>query len=80
MRYGNILFLPYLCVYLFQADSIFNLRRPDDLMALLKQAERADSMDSLKLQLLRSKEDIDKNEDKDTGLKQAYVHTREGQM
>ncbi len=49
-------------------DSIFNLRRPYDLVALLKQEERAVMLENLKQELLTRKEEIDKNEDKDTGI------------
>ena len=52
----------------FQWDSIFSLRRPYDLMALLKQEERAVMLESLKHDLLNRKEEIDRNEDKDTGI------------
>ena len=46
---------------------MYNLRRPYDLVALLKQEERADTLEGLKRELLTRKEEIDKNEDKDTG-------------
>ena len=50
-------------------DSVFNLKRPYDLMALLKQEQRAVMLETLKRELLAKKGDIDKNEDKDTGTK-----------
>lgn len=48
-------------------DSVFSLRRPYDLVALLRQEERAVMLEHLKQELLTRKEEIDKNEDKDTG-------------
>ena len=48
-------------------DSVFTLRRPYDLVALLRQEERAVMLEHLKKELLTRKEEIDKNEDKDTG-------------
>jgi tetratricopeptide (TPR) repeat protein len=58
-----------------QVDSLFNLRRPYDLVALLKQEERAVMLENLKQELLTRKEEIDKNEDKDTGLEQRFYKT-----
>jgi len=49
-------------------DSVFSLQRPYDLMALLKQEERAEMLESLKQELLSRKGDLDGNDDKDTGL------------
>jgi len=49
-------------------DSVFNLQRPYDLMALLKQEERAEMLENLKHELLSRKGDIDGSEDKDAGL------------
>lgn len=48
-------------------DSIFNLQRPYDLVALLKQEERAENLENLKRELLSKKAEIDQNEDQDTG-------------
>jgi len=48
-------------------DSMFNLQRPYDLVALLKQEQRAVMLENLKQELLSRKADIDGNEDKDTG-------------
>ena len=45
------------------------MRRPDDLVALLKQEDRSVMLDNIKTELLQRKEEIDKNEDKDTGKK-----------
>ena len=52
-----------------QQESLFNLRRPYDLVALLKQEQRAIMLENLKEELLARKEEIDRNEDKDTGNK-----------
>jgi len=49
-------------------DSIFNLQRPYDLVALLKQEERADMLEDLKQELLSRKGDVDVNEDSDIGM------------
>jgi len=49
-------------------DSVFNLQRPYDLVALLKQEERAEMLEHLKQELLSKKADIDQNEDQDTGI------------
>jgi len=49
-------------------DSVFNLQRPYDLMALLKQEERAEMLENLKHELLSRKGDFDGNEDKDSGV------------
>ena len=51
----------------FQPDSLFNMRRPYDLVALMQQEQRAVMLENLKEELLARKEEIDKNEDKDTG-------------
>jgi len=48
-------------------DSVFNLQRPYDLMALLKQEERAVMLENLKQELLSRKGDLGGNDDKDTG-------------
>lgn len=48
-------------------DSIYNLQRPYDLMALLKQEQRAVMLENLKQELLAKKNDIDNNDDKDNG-------------
>lgn len=48
-------------------DSIYNLQRPYDLMALLKQEQRSLMLENLKQELLARKNDIDRNEDKDNG-------------
>lgn len=48
-------------------DSIYNLARPYDLVALLQQENRAVMLEGLKQELLQRKDEIDKNEDKDTG-------------
>jgi len=56
-------------------DSVFNLQRPYDLMALLKQEERADMLENLKQELLSRRGDIDDNEDKDTGVQDTLIFT-----
>lgn len=43
------------------------MRRPYDLVAFMKQDERARTLSGLKDELLSRKDEIDKNEDKDTG-------------
>jgi hypothetical protein len=48
-------------------DSVFNLQRPYDLVALLKQEERAETLENLKHELLSKKAEIDQNEDQDSG-------------
>jgi len=48
-------------------DSAFNLQRPYDLMALLKQEERVEMLESLKQELLSRKGDLDDSDDKDMG-------------
>ena len=59
----------YLCVVfvIFQTDSLFNLQRPYDLVAMLKQEDRAKILEDLKQELLIKKESIDKSDDRDTG-------------
>ena len=52
---------------LFQVDSVFNMKRPYDLVAFMKQEERANMLDHLKQELLARKDEIDKTEDRDTG-------------
>ncbi len=56
----------YLRLYL-QADSLYNLRRPYDLVALLRQEQRAVMLENLRTELLNRKEEIDRDEDKNTG-------------
>lgn len=51
-----------------QADSVYNLRRPYDLVAFMKQEDRATLLNTLKKELLTRKDEIDKNEDRDTGM------------
>ncbi|KAI0227091.1 Tetratricopeptide repeat protein 17 [Lamellibrachia satsuma] len=50
-----------------QLDSVFNLQRPYDLVALLKQEDRAHMLENLKQELLAKKDQIDSSEDKNTG-------------
>ncbi|XP_012940375.1 tetratricopeptide repeat protein 17 [Aplysia californica] len=58
-----------------QADSVFNLRRPYDLVAFVNQEDRASMLNGLKKELLNRKDEIDKNEDRDTGLEQKFYKT-----
>ena len=46
---------------------MFNMKRPYDLVAFMKQEERASMLDQLKQELLARKDEIDKTEDRDTG-------------
>ena len=43
------------------------MKRPYDLVAFMKQEERANMLDHLKQELLARKDEIDKTEDRDTG-------------
>ena len=43
------------------------MKRPYDLVAFMKQEERAGMLDQLKQELLARKDEIDKTEDRDTG-------------
>ncbi|KAK2153227.1 hypothetical protein LSH36_304g09030 [Paralvinella palmiformis] len=56
-------------------DSVFNLQRPYDLVAMLKQEHRAQILEDLRQELLIKKERIDKSEDRDTGLEQRFYRT-----
>ncbi|KAK0055172.1 tetratricopeptide repeat protein 17 [Biomphalaria pfeifferi] len=58
-----------------QVDSVYSMRRPYDLVAFMKQEERANMLNSLKKELLSRKDEIDKNEDRDTGLEQKFYKT-----
>ena len=49
-------------------DSVFNLKRPYDLVAFLKQEERASMLEKLKKELLSRKDEIDKTDDGDSGI------------
>ena len=44
------------------------MRRPYDLVAFMKQEDRAVMLNNLKKELLNRKDEIDKNEDRDTGI------------
>lgn len=48
-------------------DSVFNMKRPYDLVAFMKQEDRSAMLDKLKQELLSRKDEIDKTEDRDTG-------------
>ncbi|XP_025087686.1 tetratricopeptide repeat protein 17-like isoform X2 [Pomacea canaliculata] len=60
-----------------QADSVFNLRRPYDLVAFMRQEERAYMLGNLKKELLSRKSEIDRHEDRDSaaGLEQKFYQT-----
>ena len=58
-------------LYLFvliKLDTVFNMKRPYDLVAFMRQEERSGMLEKLKDELLSRKDEIDKNEDRDTGL------------
>lgn len=48
-------------------DSVFNMKRPYDLVAFMKQEDRSIMLEKLKKELLSRKDEIDKTEDRDTG-------------
>ncbi|XP_041366225.1 tetratricopeptide repeat protein 17-like isoform X2 [Gigantopelta aegis] len=58
-----------------QPDTVFNMQRPYDLVAFMKQEDRAVMLNNLKKELLNRKDEIDKNEDRDTGLEQRFYKT-----
>ncbi|KAK3742147.1 hypothetical protein RRG08_008548, partial [Elysia crispata] len=58
-----------------QTDSVYNLRRPYDLVAFMKQEQRASMLNDLKKELLNRKDEIDRNEDRDSGLEQKFYKT-----
>ncbi|KAL4224492.1 Tetratricopeptide repeat protein 17 [Mactra antiquata] len=58
-----------------QMDSVFNMKRPYDLVAFMKQEERASMLDKLKQELLSRKVEIDSSEDRDTGLEEKFYKT-----
>lgn len=43
------------------------MRRPYDLVAFMRQEDRGENIMKLKKELLQRKEEIDRNEDRDTG-------------
>ena len=45
-------------------DSIFQLRRPYDFLALAQQEQRAEQVEAIKRDLMHQKARIDRNEDK----------------
>ncbi|ELU07397.1 hypothetical protein CAPTEDRAFT_113465 [Capitella teleta] len=55
-----------------QMDSIYNLKRPYDLMAMMKQEQQSEKLKLLKQELLVKKQQIDRNEDRDTGLEDRF--------
>ncbi|KAF2359516.1 hypothetical protein FHG87_009729 [Trinorchestia longiramus] len=56
-------------------DSLFQLRRPYDFLALAQQEQRAVQVEELKQQLLRHKAHIDMHEDKDVHLEERIYRT-----
>ncbi|KAG0411227.1 hypothetical protein HPB47_011658 [Ixodes persulcatus] len=58
-----------------QMDSVFSLRRPYDLLALLAQEERAVQVEEFKQQLLRRKQEIDRCEDQASDVEQRLYST-----
>ncbi|KAK3103819.1 hypothetical protein FSP39_022148 [Pinctada imbricata] len=58
-----------------QLDTVYSMRRPYDLVAFMRQEERAHMLHDLKEELLSRKDEIDKNEDRDTGLEQKFYKT-----
>eukprot|EP00106_Octopus_bimaculoides_P009784 XP_014777226.1 PREDICTED: tetratricopeptide repeat protein 17-like [Octopus bimaculoides] len=65
----------FLVVQPFKVDTVFNMRRPYDLVAFMKQEERAVMLDNLKKELLSRKDEIDKSEDRDTDLEQRFYRS-----
>lgn len=57
----------------FQMDSIFQLRRPYDFLALAQQEQRAMQVESLKRELVSQKSQIDRNEDKVSNFSSFYL-------
>ncbi|XP_035208344.1 tetratricopeptide repeat protein 17-like [Stegodyphus dumicola] len=60
-----------------QMDSVFSLKRPYDLVALMQQEKRAILIEELKQQLMMQKEEIDRREDKETNLEGKIYSTDE---
>lgn len=60
-----------------QMDSVFSLKRPYDLVALMQQEKRAILIEELKQQLMMQKEEIDRREDKETNLEGKIYNTDE---
>lgn len=60
--------LKYSFIFSLQLDTVFNMKRPYDLVAFMRQEERSGMLDKLKDELLSRKDEIDKNEDRDTGI------------
>lgn len=60
-----------------QMDSVFSLKRPYDLVALMQQEKRAVLIEELKQQLMTQKEEIDRREDKETNLEGKIYATDE---
>ncbi|GIY63194.1 tetratricopeptide repeat protein 17, partial [Caerostris extrusa] len=58
-------------------DSVYSLKRPYDLVALIQQEKRAVVIEDLKQQLMKQKEEIDRREDKETNLEGKIYATDE---
>lgn len=55
-----------------QVDSVFNLNRPYDLLAFLRQEKRAQFLQTLQDELVRKKKDIDQSDKDEPGLEERY--------
>ncbi|XP_071497745.1 tetratricopeptide repeat protein 17-like [Diadema antillarum] len=60
-----------------QLDSVFNMREPYNLIAILNQEKRSKEVSDLEEDLRVQKADIEANEDKDTDLEQRFLETDE---
>ncbi len=52
-------------------DSVFQLRRPYDLMSLLHQENRAQMLSTIKNQLIAQKEEIESDSNSNNGINQS---------
>ncbi|KAG1652458.1 Tetratricopeptide repeat protein 17 [Nymphon striatum] len=64
-----------MCPACTNMDSVFVMKRPYDLVSLMQQEKRSDLVESLKQELYVQKEQIDKNEDKETNLEENVYKT-----
>ncbi|XP_072172003.1 tetratricopeptide repeat protein 17-like [Diadema setosum] len=60
-----------------QLDSVFNMKEPYNLIAILNQEKRSKEVSNLEEDLRVQKADIEANEDKDTDLEQRFLETDE---
>ncbi|XP_077994523.1 tetratricopeptide repeat protein 17-like [Glandiceps talaboti] len=59
-----------------QLDSVYNLKKPYDLVEFIRQAERSDTVQSLQQELLNQKIQIDENDDKsDTNIEAKFYES-----